>query len=237
MAWRAGVGNDLTLLFCFLQHSMPSLRLQQKMRTSPMGSLYTTHFLSNRDRPDGTQASGTPYLRRMLTLSETTQASPELLGCGAVAPDLSSLKEKDWGKSLKKGYCYATAQPSGPHIDLTGAAGAEGSRHRSPGSAIPWTALIDLLTCLVAGQTLCLNIPMEGQSWKTEAPGQPGMVINGKSQPQRHYWDVTFPISMSFRGNRVVIVVLHNYIFPIGRKAKRIYIYVESVGLNHKLLN
>lgn len=36
-------------------------------------------------RQVGPQPRG-PYLRRMLTLSEPTQASPELLGCGAQRP-------------------------------------------------------------------------------------------------------------------------------------------------------
>lgn len=31
--------------------------------------------------------------------------------------------------------------------------------------------------------------------------------------------------------------MFYSPMFPTGRKAKRIYIYVESVGLNHKLLN
>lgn len=32
----------------------------------------------------------------------------------------------------------------------------------------------------------------------------------------------------------VGIVVLHSLMFPTGRKAKRIYMYVESAELNHK---
>lgn len=48
------------VLFPPTQHAFPSASVED--RPSPMGSMYTTHFPSNRDRPDGTQASGTPHV-------------------------------------------------------------------------------------------------------------------------------------------------------------------------------